>query len=545
MENKKWKKKVGIFHVVIVLIITGMEILAKKKGDSVYDNEPEQKNPFAGKKVVFVEDESNQENADGRKGHLEIVGDSLYCSGFYEKYIKRIFDLFLSGIGLIVLFPIYAVIAFAIKIEDPGPVLFIQKRMGRNKEYFKLHKFRSMKESTPHDIPTHMLENPDQYITKVGKFLRAHSLDELPQIWDIFIGNMSIIGPRPGLWNQDVLIAEREKYNANDIKPGLTGWAQINGRDQLEIPDKAKLDGEYVRKISLLFDIRCFFSSLRVFGKDEFVVEGKAGALDQAEKRVDWRNYVVDSSVKVSVITPAYNAEKYLEETIQSVRNQTYPNWEMIIIDDCSNDRTLEIAEECSREEERIKIIRQKYNMGAAFARNRGLDIATGKYIAFLDSDDLWLPEKLEKQLRFMEANDYVLTYTAYQKFNPETGEKNKIIRAPAKMTGKKIYGDTSIGCLTVMVNRERSGNFHMPVRDHTEDNITWQNILDRGGYTGYLLDEVLSQYREGNLSLTSSKINAAKQQWKTYREFYEFSVPRSAVYFIKYACNIVKRKFN
>lgn len=154
--------------------------------------------------------------------------------------------------------------------------------MGQNKQFFKLHKFRSMKMDTPHDVPTHQLENPEQYITKVGKFLRAHSLDELPQIWDIFVGNMSVIGPRPGLWNQDLLTAERDKYNANDVKPGLTGWAQIHGRDELEIPDKAKLDGEYVEKQSLGMDIKCFLGSIRVFGKDETVVEGGTGEIKKS-----------------------------------------------------------------------------------------------------------------------------------------------------------------------------------------------------------------------------------------------------------------------
>lgn len=139
--------------------------------------------------------------------------------------------------------------------------------------------------STPHDVPTHMLENPEQYITKVGKFIRAHSLDELPQIWDIFIGNMSIIGPRPGLWNQDLLTSERDKYQANDVKPGLTGWAQINGRDELEIPDKAKLDGEYVKKMSFGFDCKCFFGSLHVFRKDDSVVEGGTGELEKQKEK--------------------------------------------------------------------------------------------------------------------------------------------------------------------------------------------------------------------------------------------------------------------
>lgn len=249
IDRGKIKKYIGISVAAIGTVYIGMSILArKKKPSSIYEDDKAQKNPFEGKKVILIEDENDKENADGVKGHLEAVGDTEYHPGFYEKKIKRVIDVVLSFGGLVVLSPVFAAIALAIKIEDPGPVLFTQKRVGQNKRYFKLHKFRSMKMTTPHDVPTHQLENPEQYITKVGKFLREHSLDELPQIWDIFIGNMSVIGPRPGLWNQDLLTAERDKYGANDVKPGLTGWAQINGRDELEIPDKARLDGEYVKK---------------------------------------------------------------------------------------------------------------------------------------------------------------------------------------------------------------------------------------------------------------------------------------------------------
>lgn len=272
----------AILAVAFILMV--ILALAKKKS-SVYGNEPEQRNPLEGKKVVFVENENEPENADGVRGHLEAVGESQHKAGVYEKYIKRGLDVLLSFGGLVVLSPVFLAIFIAIKIDDPGPVLFTQKRVGKNKRYFKLHKFRSMKMCTPHDKPTHMLENPEQYITKVGKFLRAHSLDELPQIWDIFIGNMSVIGPRPGLWNQDLLTAERDKYGANDVKPGLTGWAQINGRDELEIPDKAKLDGVYVEKLSFGMDVKCFLGSVGVFGGDDSVVEGGTGAMEEREKK--------------------------------------------------------------------------------------------------------------------------------------------------------------------------------------------------------------------------------------------------------------------
>lgn len=241
-------------------------------------------NPMEGKRVVFVEDSNDKENADGARGHLEAVGESQYKAGLYEKGVKRVLDVVLSGLGLIVLSPVFLGTVIAIKIDDPGPVLFTQKRVGKNKKYFKLHKFRSMKMSTPHDVPTHMLDNPDQYITKVGRFMRRTSIDELPQVWDIFIGNMSIIGPRPALWNQDVLVAERDKYNANDVKPGLTGWAQINGRDELEIPDKAKLDGDYVKKISFPFDVKCFIGTIFSVAKSDGVVEGGTGEIHKKEQ---------------------------------------------------------------------------------------------------------------------------------------------------------------------------------------------------------------------------------------------------------------------
>lgn len=305
MDKKKAKKILGVSCVALGTAFIGLNMVAKmKKADSIYENEPEEKNKLEGKRVVFVEDESCNVNADGARGYLKEIGESNYNPIFYDKYVKRSIDVVLSFGGLVVLSPIMAAIALAIKMEDPGPVLFTQKRMGQNKQYFKLHKFRSMKMDTPHDVPTHQLENPDQYITKVGKFIRAHSLDELPQIWDIFIGNMSVIGPRPGLWNQDLLTAERDKYYANDIKPGLTGWAQINGRDELEIPVKAKLDGEYVKNESLLFDAKCFLGTVSKVGHDDSVVEGGTGEMKKADTKEI-------SKKKILVICQYYKPEPF------------------------------------------------------------------------------------------------------------------------------------------------------------------------------------------------------------------------------------------
>ena len=203
----------------------------------------------------------------------------------YQKFGKRLLDILLSGCGILVLAPVYLIVAIAIKIDDPGPVLFRQKRVGIHKTHFEILKFRTMKMETPRDMPTHLLENPQQYITRVGRVLRKTSLDELPQIFQIFTGKMSVIGPRPALWNQFDLIEERDKYGANDVRPGLTGWAQINGRDELPIDVKARFDGEYVKNMSFLFDCKCFFGTIVSVLKHDGVVEGGTGQLEKEKKQ--------------------------------------------------------------------------------------------------------------------------------------------------------------------------------------------------------------------------------------------------------------------
>ncbi|SEO25165.1 O-antigen biosynthesis protein WbqP [Amphibacillus marinus] len=198
--------------------------------------------------------------------------------------LKRIVDTTLSTIGLILMSPVFLILILAIKLDSKGPVLFKQKRVGKDKVHFNILKFRTMRIDTPKDTPTHLLTDPDQYITKMGKFLRKTSLDELPQILNILVGQMAIIGPRPALWNQHDLIAERDKYHANDILPGLTGWAQINGRDELPIDVKARLDGEYIEKIGIRMDVKCFFGTLVSVVKRDGVVEGGTGTSDQKAK---------------------------------------------------------------------------------------------------------------------------------------------------------------------------------------------------------------------------------------------------------------------
>ena len=198
--------------------------------------------------------------------------------------IKRLIDLVLSVCGLIVLSPLLIAIVIAIKLDSKGPVIFKQKRVGKNKTYFNIWKFRTMRTDAPKDMPTHLLSSPDAYITKIGKFLRQTSLDELPQILQIVVGKMAIIGPRPALWNQYDLIEERDKYGANDITPGLTGWAQVNGRDELEIPVKAKLDGEYVEKMGFMMDCKCFIMTIFSVARHDGVVEGGTGSIKDKSK---------------------------------------------------------------------------------------------------------------------------------------------------------------------------------------------------------------------------------------------------------------------
>lgn len=210
-------------------------------------------------------------------------------NGAYNRFFKVVIDVILSLCGIVMLSPLFIGLIIAIKLDSKGPIFFKQKRVGLNKTHFNILKFRTMRIDTPKDCPTHLLENPEQYITKVGKFLRKSSMDELPQIINILCCKMSVIGPRPALWNQYDLIEERDKYRANDVRPGLTGWAQINGRDELPIDVKAKFDGEYIEKLSFGFDVKCFFGTIVSVFKRDGVVEGGTGSIvaDDDSKEVE------------------------------------------------------------------------------------------------------------------------------------------------------------------------------------------------------------------------------------------------------------------
>ena len=434
---KKFKSILKISAVATGAAFVGLSIVAKHKKDkSVYENTPE-KNPLEGKKVIFVEDENDKINADGVKGHLEPAGDSEYVPGFYEKYVKRGMDVVLSFGGLVILSPILGAIALAIKIEDPGPVLFTQKRIGQGKRYFKLHKFRSMKMCTPHDVPTHMLDNSDQYITKVGKFIRAHSLDELPQIWDIFVGNMSVIGPRPGLWNQDLLTAERDKYGANDVKPGLTGWAQINGRDELEIPDKAELDGEYVQNMGVKMDARVFLGSLHVLGGDDSVVEGGTGEI---KKHEEGHTVTIENRKnKYSVLMSVYKNDDpaFLKLALESIYEQQTikPDEIVVVFDGPLNDKLYEVLDTFRLgKEDIVKYYPQEVNRGLGEALRIGSEFCTGDYILRMDSDDVSDSRRFEKQILFVENHpDIDALGTDIAEFNTSPEEEKRVRSCPEK----------------------------------------------------------------------------------------------------------------
>lgn len=274
-RQELWKKRIVKASILLGGLYAVMRHMAKKQIES---ESIDQENPYISSCGNDNQD-CQRQTGDSQKR------EARKAVSIYRNRIKPFLDRLLSFMALILLAPVFAVIALAVYADDPGPVFFTQTRVGRNKKFFSLHKFRSMKMSTPHDVPTHQLENPEQYITKVGRILRKTSLDELPQIWDIFRGKMSIIGPRPALWNQEDLVAEREKYGANDVMPGLTGWAQINGRDELEIEEKARLDGEYVLRLNesggkaFWRDICCFFGTIYSVFMSDGIVEGGTNKL--------------------------------------------------------------------------------------------------------------------------------------------------------------------------------------------------------------------------------------------------------------------------
>ncbi len=323
---------------------------------------------------------------------------------------KRAMDLLLAVPALIVLSPLFVGLCLWVKLDSPGAVFFRQKRVGIHKTYFEILKFRTMRSDTPKDVPTHLLKDPEQYITRAGKFLRKTSLDELPQLLNIIRGEMSIVGPRPALWNQYDLLRERDRYGANDVLPGLTGWAQIHGRDMLPIAQKAKLDGYYVEHQGFWMDLRCILLTVISVLKHDGVQEGGTGAVSEAGEST------MDHPL-VSVVVATYRRRDSLKRALVSLFRQTYDNLEILLVDDNAdpiwNRRIRRIAESgAAKSGCRVAYIQNEKNLGSAASRNVGIRAAKGRYVTFLDDDDVYLPDKIKRQLEPMlrERADYSIT---------------------------------------------------------------------------------------------------------------------------------------
>lgn len=520
-----------------------MRHIAKKQyPDSVYANQPEEQNPVQGRKVVFVENANDPVNADGKQGHLEAVANTTHIPTFYEKYIKRGFDVVLSFGGFVVLAPVYAVTALAIKADDPGPVFFKQKRVGTDKSYFELLKFRSMSVNTPKDVPTHMLQNGG--ITKVGAFIRKASIDELPQLWNIFRGNMSVIGPRPALWNQDYLTAERDKYGANDVKPGLTGLAQISGRDELEIPVKAKLDGVYANELSksslagFRMDMKMFFGSIFSVLKHEGIVEGGTGAMaKELEKTKQFDSEPTDDFDDFD-----FNNRKHTYSVLMSVYKNDDPSFLSIALNSIYDDQTVKpdeivvvfdgpltdelytvLNEFQIGKEDVVKYYPQEENHGLGEALRIGSEKCTCDYILRMDSDDISDPHRFERQIAYVETHPEIdVLGTDIAEFNESIDEDMRVRSCPKKhddivKMGKKRNPMNHVSVCMKKEALEKCGGYKTLLL--LEDYYLWLNMIAAGCRLANI-HESLVYVRVGNGFDSKRGSKERITGWKTLQDF-------------------------
>lgn len=470
--------------------------------------------------------------------------------GFYEKYIKRGMDVVCATAAIVCFSPLYLGVAALVKIKLGSPVLFTQDRPGLigkdgKETIFKMYKFRTMTDEK--DKNGNLL--PDEVrLTKFGKWLRSTSLDELPEAFNILNGTMSVIGPRPQLV-RDMVFMTPEQRMRHTAKPGLSGLAQVNGRNAISWEDKLEWDQKYIKKVSLFEDIKIILQTVeKAFIKQEGITEedmataedmgdyllrtGKIEEEEYKEKQTEAKmiinseNEMVRVKGLVSIIMPSYNTAPYIEETIQSVLNQTYTNWEMIIVDDYSTDNTDEVLSRIS--DSRIRIFKNDRNSGAAVSRNRALCEAKGQWIAFLDSDDLWMPEKLEKQISFMEKNGYSFSYTNYEEIDVYGNKTGVSVTGPKKITKTGMFNYCWPGCLTVMYNAEQIGKIQIADIKKNNDYAMWLKICKKADC--YLLNECLSLYRKGRVGSVSSHSIKTMIGWhyKLYRDAEQLGVLKS-----------------
>ena len=454
----------------------------------------------------------------------------------YEKYVKRIFDVICASMAILVFGWLYLLIALLVRIKLGGPVLFKQPRPGKNEKIFQVYKFRTMTDER--DEYGNLL--PDEVrLTKFGKALRATSLDELPEAFNILKGDMSIVGPRPQLV-RDMVFMTDEQRKRHIVRPGLSGLAQVNGRNDIEWEDKLNWDLKYIQKITFLEDIKIIFQTvLKAFVKQEGITEGNMATAEDfgdyllhrgkiSQKEYDQKqeeamgilnadDEMSNEEELVSIIMPSYNTASFIRESVDSILKQTYTNWELIIVDDCSTDDTDNVL--VTFTDERIQIYKNEINSGAAVSRNKALKVAKGKWIAFLDSDDLWNPDKLEKQIAFMKKEGCSFSYTNYEEINTE-GQKTGIkISGPKKITKTGMFNYCWPGCLTVMYDAEKIGMIQIEDIKKNNDYAMWLKVCKKADC--YLLDECLAQYRKGRSGSISTHSIKTMIGWhyKLYRE--------------------------
>ena len=419
--------------------------------------------------------------------------------GIYEKYIKRVLDVVCATGAIVVFSPVYLGVALLVKLKLGSPVLFTQDRPGLigkdgRETVFKMYKFRTMTDER--DENGELL--PDEVrLTKFGKWLRNTSLDELPEAFNILNGTMSVIGPRPQLVRDMVFMTDEQRMR-HTAKPGLSGLAQVNGRNAISWEDKLEWDLEYIKNIGFIEDIKIIFSTVKkTFIKQEGITQDDmATAEDLGDyflrtERIDKEAYGQkqeqakkilsgeDESRRklglVSIIMPYYNTAAYIKESIQSVLNQTYTNWELLIVDDCSTDSTDEVLE--TIKDSRIRYFKNDKNSGAAVSRNKALREARGQWIAFLDSDDLWMPEKLEKQIYFMETNSYAFSYTNYEEIDADGNKTGVKVSGPKKITKTGMFNYCWPGCLTVMYDAMKVGLIQIEDIKKNNDYAMWLKV--------------------------------------------------------------------
>lgn len=480
----------------------------------------------------------------------------------YQKYLKRTFDTTVSIIVLMVALPIGIIVALVIKLDSRGPAIFKQKRTGRHGKVFSMYKFRTM------TCDNNVLDTKEaNRITTMGKIIRALSLDEIPQFVNVIKGEMSFIGPRPWIPEYYDNMTNKQRQR-NSVRPGITGLAQVRGRNNLSVLEKINLDLLYIKNVTFTNDVKIVvLTVLALFEKTGAAIEKHGIHQEINELKLQHSEILTDTGTDffaklpaatkdkdrisrhrniealVSIVVPVYNAEKFLKDTITTVQNQTYANWELLLVDDCSTDNSVKVIEKYLTSDKRIKLLRNKVNSHAALTRNKGIDASNGIYIAFLDADDLWEPTKLEKQIAFMKQKDCAFSFTGYE-FADEDGKPNgKKVIVPETITYKQALRNTIIWTTTVMFDMSKltKEDINMP-NVKSEDTACWWKVLKKID-RAYGMKDILSYYRRSNGTLSANKVEAVKRVWNLYRKVEKHNLIYSAYCFSGYAYNTVKKR--